>query len=77
MENTPNPTPVTNEMPVAPVVPVAPMPAPAPEMKKKNQSWGTLIVIFLILAVVVIGAFYAWGERVAQQPVPVDTELPS
>ncbi|KND50057.1 MAG: hypothetical protein AB203_03650 [Parcubacteria bacterium C7867-008] len=74
MEDTTNPTPVTIE---APVMPAASTAAAAPEMKKTNKSWGALIVIFLILAVVVIGAFYAWGERVAQQadalPVPTET----
>lgn len=57
-------TPVTNE----PVVP----PVSASIAKQKQASWGAIIVIVLILAMVVVGAFYAWGKRIAQtQPVPV------
>lgn len=35
---------------------------------RKNTSWGAIIAILLILAMVVVGAFYAWGKRVAEQP---------
>lgn len=68
MDNT-DQTPVTSPEPVVPVPqPVAPAPAPAPvPAAPKNQSWGAFIVIFLILAMIVLGAFYAWGERVSQQ----------
>ena len=34
---------------------------------KKQQSWGVLISIVVILAMVTIGAFYAWGNRIAEQ----------
>lgn len=33
---------------------------------QKAQSWGVVISIVVIVLMVVIGAFYAWGERVAQ-----------
>jgi len=40
----------------------------------KAQSWGTLASIIIILLMVVVGAFYAWGKRIASQAVP---EVPS
>lgn len=32
----------------------------------KQQSWGTVISIAIIVAMVVVGAFYAWGKRIAE-----------
>lgn len=32
----------------------------------KQQSWGVLISIVVIVLMIVTGAFYAWGKRVAQ-----------
>lgn len=37
---------------------------------QKNASYGALISIVLILAIVVIGAFYVWGERIKEQRAP-------
>jgi len=31
-----------------------------------QQSWGAVISIIVIVLMVVIGAFYSWGKRVAQ-----------
>ena len=33
----------------------------------KQQSWGVLISIVVIVLMIVIGAFYAWGKRIAQE----------
>jgi hypothetical protein len=33
----------------------------------QQQSWGAVISIVVILLMVVIGAFYAWGKRIAEQ----------
>lgn len=33
---------------------------------RRQQSWGALISIVVIVLMVVVGAFYAWGKRVAQ-----------
>ncbi len=33
----------------------------------QQQSWGVIISIVIIMLMIVIGAFYAWGKRVAQQ----------
>ena len=32
----------------------------------KQQSWGLLISILGIVLMIVVGAFYAWGARLAQ-----------
>ena len=32
-----------------------------------QQSWGTLISIVVIVLMIIIGAFYAWGERIAEE----------
>lgn len=32
----------------------------------KQQSWGALISIVVIMLMIIIGAFYAWGKRVAE-----------
>ena len=34
---------------------------------QKNASYGALISIVLILVIIVIGAFYVWGERINQR----------
>jgi hypothetical protein len=33
----------------------------------KAQSWGAAISIVVIMLMIIIGAFYAWGKRVAQE----------
>lgn len=33
---------------------------------KKAQSWGAVISIVVIMGMIVLGAFYAWGQRIAQ-----------
>ena len=33
----------------------------------RNASWGTIIVILVMLGMIVTGAFYAWGKRIAQE----------
>ena len=46
--------------------------APAPIAK--NASWGVVISIIVIVLMILIGAFYSWGQRVAQQhPEAVQT----
>jgi len=34
---------------------------------QKQQSWGVVISIVIIVLMIVIGAFYAWGQRIAQE----------
>jgi hypothetical protein len=51
---------VQTQPPAAPFVP----PVPA----RKNTSWGTIIALLLILGFIVVGAFYAWGKRISQEP---------
>ena len=33
----------------------------------RNGSWGAIISIAIILTMVIVGAFYSWGERISQQ----------
>jgi NADH:ubiquinone oxidoreductase subunit 3 (subunit A) len=33
----------------------------------KRQSWGALISIIVIVLMIVIGAYYAWEKRIAEQ----------
>jgi hypothetical protein len=33
----------------------------------KAQSWGALISIVIIVLMIVVGAFYAWGKRIAEE----------
>ncbi|MBI4088885.1 hypothetical protein HY415_02210 [Candidatus Kaiserbacteria bacterium] len=35
----------------------------------KAQSWGTVVSIIVIVLMIVIGAFYAWGQRIAQNQI--------
>jgi hypothetical protein len=38
---------------------------------KKNASYGALLSIALILAIVIVGAFYVAGQRVKQNATPI------
>lgn len=43
------------------------LPSTHPKMpSQKAQSWGALLSIIVIVLMIIIGAFYAWGERVSQ-----------
>jgi NADH:ubiquinone oxidoreductase subunit 3 (subunit A) len=33
----------------------------------KAQSWGTVISIIIIVLMIIIGAYYAWSKRIAQE----------
>lgn len=33
----------------------------------RNASWGTIIVLIVIVGMIITGAFYAWGKRVAEE----------
>lgn len=42
-----------------------------PQMPSPSaQSWGAVISIIIIVLMVIIGAFYAWGKRVSEGVVP-------
>lgn len=40
---------------------------------QKQQSWGVLISIVVIVLMIIIGAFYSWGKRIAEVNVPADS----
>jgi hypothetical protein len=41
--------------------PIIPTPTP------KQQSWGTIASIVIIVFMIIVGAFYTWGQRLAQE----------
>ena len=47
-------------------IPVSEPKNTAPQSVHRNASWGALISITIILAMVIIGAFYAWGQRISE-----------
>lgn len=51
-----------------------PPPAAAPQSMepKKGPAYGSILGIILIVAVLVVGAFYVWGERLKMNEVPED-----
>ncbi len=48
--------------------PRSPLGTPARVPSPKAQSWGVIVSIVVIVAMIVIGAFYAWGRRTAPGP---------
>ncbi|MDP1690035.1 MAG: hypothetical protein Q8L52_02415 [bacterium] len=57
----------------APVIPVdkKSIPTNLPGMpSQKQQQWGVVISIAVIVLMIIIGAFYAWGQRIAQNQYP-------
>lgn len=55
--------PPTDTRPLNTQQPIINMPTP------KQQSWGVVISIVIIVLMIIIGAFYAWGQRIAQNQV--------
>lgn len=43
---------------------------PAATPSPKAQSWGAIISIIIIVLMIIVGAFYAWGKRIAEQSIP-------
>jgi len=40
---------------------------PAPEPVHEHGSAGSVVAILLIVALLVLGAFYVWGQRLSEQ----------
>jgi hypothetical protein len=70
--DTPITTPVNTVPPASEASPVASAPA-MPPVKAEKKSWGPMIAIILILAFIIVGAFYAWGKRIANDQQPTAT----
>lgn len=48
--------------------PVVVMPEPVIKPPTvKQQSWGTIVSLVLIILMIVVGAFYAWGKRISEE----------
>lgn len=43
----------------------------------KAQSWGALISIVVIVLMIIIGAFYSWGARIAEQRAYTNAAVPA
>jgi hypothetical protein len=56
-----------NEPLIPPEQTISPLPSP------KAQSWGAVISIIVIVLMIIIGAFYAWGQRIAQVNPPIES----
>jgi len=39
----------------------------------KQQQWGVVISIVIIVLMIIIGAFYSWGQRIAENQIPTAT----
>jgi hypothetical protein len=48
-----------------------PLGTPSP----KQQSWGAVLSIIVIVLMIIVGAFYAWGQRVSEGIVPADSSI--
>lgn len=58
--------PIANNMEPEKLLPrgeTPPLGVPSPQA----QQWGAVISIVIIVLMIIIGAFYAWGERIAQE----------
>jgi len=53
-----NPTPERGPLTPSPIVR-----PPSP----KQQSWGAVLSIIIIVCMITLGAFYAWGKRIAEE----------
>lgn len=43
----------------------------------RQQQWGVMISIVVIVLMIIVGAFYSWGKRIAQEQellVPITAE---
>jgi ABC-type transporter Mla subunit MlaD len=47
------------------------MPPPTPQLPATRtpaqQSLGTIVALVVIIGMIVVGAFYAWGKRIAEE----------
>ena len=46
--------------------PLVPPPSMPPLPSPKQQQWGALVSMVIIVLMIVVGAFYAWGKRIAK-----------
>jgi hypothetical protein len=82
--NPARPVPSVQSVPPASSKPeVYPLPTPITEPRgglhgapsPQAQSWGVVISIIIIVLMIVIGAFYAWGKRISQNIPPAIPEV--
>ncbi len=56
-------------------MPATPSTVPFGTPSPKAQSWGALISIIIIVLMIIIGAFYSWGKRIAEVNVPIEPSI--
>ena len=61
-----------DELPISPPETTIPPAMPSP----KAQSWGALISIIVIVLMIIVGAFYAWGQRISEGNLPETSTTP-
>lgn len=53
-------------------------PTPQPGTPSQaQQQWGVVISIVVIVTMIIVGAFYAWGKRISEEqilPTSITTE---
>lgn len=40
---------------------------------QKQQQWGVVISIAIIVLMIIIGAFYSWGKRIAEENALIES----
>lgn len=63
------PAPITPEIEPSSLI----VPSQPPTIRR-NASWGAILSIFIILVMVVVGAFYAWGQRISEENAAQTTQ---
>ncbi len=56
----------------APFIPPAQTPTQIPPSgtpSQAQQQWGVVISIVVIVTMIIVGAFYAWGKRISESQV--------
>lgn len=53
--------------------PTPPPPTMPAVPSQRAQSWGTVVSIVIIVLMIIIGAFYVWGKRIAENEVVFPT----
>lgn len=66
--------PLTNPQPQQPTN--VTMPPPMAPMPKQKSSFGPIIGIIIIIALLVLGAFYFWGSTTLDQQAPATETQP-
>jgi len=45
-----------------------------PTRTPSQQSWSTIVSLVIIIAMIIVGAFYAWGKRISEERALIPTQ---